>query len=134
MSALADALAAAQSRAVAALGKQYVGGQLHEDEVRVLLDGIGLNDPTDRDHWIAALNIIRDTGATLPNGDAPAQRKEPATAAQRERIKRDVEKLHGDAAATTLASEPTLTKAQASEIISSIVAGSFDLERWAVPF
>ena len=41
MSALADALAQAQTRAVAALGKQYVGGQLDSDAVRIALDSVG---------------------------------------------------------------------------------------------
>jgi hypothetical protein len=83
-----------------------------------------------------ALDLIRQTGAELPreNGGGKQRQDEPATTAQRERIKRDVAKLHGEDAAAALASEPTLTKAQASEIISSIVAGTFELDRWAVPF
>ncbi len=47
MTALADALTAAQSRAVAALGKQYVGGTMDEDAVRIALDSVGLSDPAD---------------------------------------------------------------------------------------
>lgn len=136
MSALAEALEQVQRRAVAALAKQYVGRQLDADAVRIALDSIGCTDPTDTERWLNALDLIRETGAELPreNGGGKQRQDEPATTAQRERIKRDVAKLHGEDAAAALASEPTLTKAQASEIISSIVAGTFELDRWAVPF
>ena len=133
MTALADALTAAQTRAVAALGKQYVGGTMDEDAVRIALDSIGLQDPADTNRWLAALTIIRETGASLPreNGAAPEAK---ATDAQRKRIRDDVTKLHGAEVAENIAGEPSLTKAQASEIISSIVAGTFDVTKWAVPF
>lgn len=129
MTALADALVQAQSRAVAALGKQYVGGQLHEDEVRVMLDGIGLNDPTDRDHWIAALNIIRDTGAQLPSEPNGDKRPDPMTPAQKSLIDRLVAEKNVPA--------PDLeqrTKQEAHEIIDTLKAGTYDPVKWSIPF
>ena len=134
MSALADALVQAQTRAVAALGKQYVGGTLEDAEVRQALEEIGLTDPTDTDRWLACLNVIQATGAALPRENGAAPKEAPATQAQRDRIKRDLVPLHGPDAAAAISGEPSLTKAQASAIISSLVAGTFELDKWAVPF
>lgn len=137
MTALADALVAAQRRAVAAIEKQYAAGRIEAETVRERLDSIGLTDTVDQDRILAALDTIMEYGASVPaepaqNGSERPQ--EPATAAQRERIKRDVAKLHGDEAAADISSDPSLTKAQASELIGSIVDGKFELEKWRVPF
>ena len=137
MSALADALVAAQRRALAAVEKQYAAGKLEPEQVREQLDAIGLSDTVDVDRLLAALDLIRDYGATLPGEPAPssgAKPDEPATPAQRKRISDDVKRLYDEATAEKVSGEPSLTKAQASEIISSIVAGTFDLGKWAVPF
>lgn len=135
MTALADALVQAQSRAVAALGKAAVHGEITEDELRAALDEIGLTDKIDQEYWIACLKTIKVLGASVPTNGAQAQPKqEPATQAQRERIKRDLLPLHGEDAAQHIASEPSLTKQQASEIIDQVKAGTFELERWWTPF
>jgi hypothetical protein len=81
VSALADALAAAQSRAVAALGKQYASGTMDEEELRAALTEIGQTDPADTAQWVAALDIIRATGAALPRENGK-QSDEAATDAQ----------------------------------------------------
>ena len=136
MTALADALVAGQRRAVAAIEKQYTAGKIEAETVRERLDLIGLTDTVDQDRLVAALDTIMEYGAALPaEPTTPAERPpERATQAQRDRIKRDVAKLHGDDAAAAVASEPSLTKGQASEIIDSIVKGTFNLEKWYVPF
>lgn len=137
MTALADALVAAQRRALAAIEKQYTAGKIEAETVRERLDLIGLTDTVDQDRLVAALDTIMEYGAALPAEPVatPAERPpEPATPPQRERIKRDVARLHGDDAAAAVASEPSLTKGQASEIIDSIVKGTFNLEKWYVPF
>ena len=121
MTPLSDALVAAQSRAVAALGKQYVGGQLDSDVVRIALDGIGLNDPTDTERWLKALDILRVTGAAIPtNGDTTPQEK-PASPAQKSLI----DKLCSERGMPTPSGYPRLFT-EASAIIDKIKAGSTD--------
>lgn len=86
MSALADALVAAQRRALAAVEKQYAAGKLEPDAVREKLTAIGLTDDVDADRLIAALDLIREYGAPLPaeptNGSAPKPEDVAATDAQ----------------------------------------------------
>ena len=136
MSALADALVAAQRRAVAAIEKQYAAGRIEPDVVIDKLNAVGLTDTVDQERLLAALDTIMEYGAALPaepqNGSERPQ--EPATDAQRARIKRDIAPKHGDDAAVHISSEPSLTKAQASEIIDSIAKGTFELEKWWIPF
>jgi len=119
MSALAEALVAAQTRAVAALGKQYVGGTLDSDAVRIALDSVGLSDPADTARWLSALDIIRETGAPLPNGDAPTNEK-PSSLAQRNLI----DKLCDERGIVKPQSHPRLF-AEASAIIDKIKRGAF---------
>ena len=137
MSALADALVAAQRRAVAAIEKQYAAGRIEPDVVIDKLNAVGLTDTVDQERLVAALDTIMEYGASVPaepsqNGSERPQ--EPATDAQRARIKRDVARLHGDDAATHISTEASLTKTQASEIIDGIAKGTFELEKWWVPF
>lgn len=120
MSALADALVAAQSRAVAALGKQYVGGQLDSDAVRIALDSVGLNDPADTERWLSALDILRATGATMPNGDAPHPNEKPSSLAQRNLI----DKLCDERGIVKPQTHPRLF-VEASAVIDAIKAGRF---------
>jgi GTP cyclohydrolase III len=127
ISALADALVAAQSRAVAALGKQYASGTMDEDELRAALTEIGQNDPADTSQWIAALDIIRATGAALPRENG-AQKDEHATEAQVKLI-RSLADTKGFAMPTL-----PLSKEQAHEIIDTMKAGTYDAGKWAVPF
>lgn len=128
MSALADALAAAQARAVGALAKQYVSGQVDEEALRAALNGIGLNDPADTSQWVAALDIIAATGAALPRENGAKPKDEPATEAQMALVKR----LCGEKGQPE--PDPPLTKAQAHEVIDTLKAGTYDAGRWSVPF
>lgn len=120
MSALAEALVAAQARAVAALGKQYVGGQLDSDAVRIALDSVGMNDPADTERWLNALDILRATGATMPNGDTPHERERPSSPAQRSLIDKMC-----DERGIVKPQTPPRTFAEASAVIEKIKAGSF---------
>ena len=121
MSALADALAQAQTRAVAALGKQYVGGTLDSDAVRIALDSVGLTDPADTERWLNALDILRATGATMPaNGDAPKTER-PSSPAQHGLI----DKLCDERGITRPQAMPR-TFAEASAVIDKIKAGTFN--------
>jgi hypothetical protein len=131
MTVLSDALTAAQARAVAALAKRYVGGTLAEDETpEQVLRGIGLADPTDTAHLIAAWDFLRDSGVDAPTEQAPRAEApaEPASEKQWEFIS-DLCKQKS----APLPHEP-LTKVQASEIIGDLQAGTYDSDKWAVPF
>lgn len=130
LSALADALAAAQSRAVAALGKQYVSGTVDAETVRADLESVGLADEVDTNRLLAAWDILRSAGAAAPgeqaaSGDGPR----PISNAQRTFI--------GDLVKRANVPAPDLagiTFEQASEMISTLKAGTYDPDKWAVPF
>jgi len=133
MSALAEALAAAQARAVAALAKQYVGGAIDADTVRADLESVGLTDDVDTARLLAAWDILKSAGASAPseqrpaNGDAPKP-DDKATDAQLALIAKLV--------AEKKAAPPDLpiTKAAAHEIIDSLKKGTYDADKWSVPF
>ena len=136
MTALADALVAAQRRALAAAEKHFVAGRIDADELTALLDAMGLTDAVDQERLIASLSAIQLYGAAMPSTPANGAEKPPekATQAQRDRVKRDLVPLVGEDAAGAIATDPALTTPQASEIIDSVRAGTFNLEAWAVPF
>lgn len=139
MTALSDALAAAQARALSALAKSYVTSSPEDDDamqsqkelVRATLDEIGCRDSVEQDQWLAALDVLRAAGANVPaeqrtNGAKPEDEK--ATDAQWKLIKRLC-----DERSVPYPSEP-ITKAQAHEIIDTLKAGSYDADKWSVPF
>ena len=131
MTALADALVAAQRRALAAVEKQYAAGKIDKDEVREDLRAIGLTDEVDTDRLLAALDRISMYGASLPSEPAtPAAQTgtEKASDAQLALIARLVKErnLSGP--------DLPLTKAQAHEVIDALKAGTYDAAQWVVPF
>ena len=132
MTALSDALAATQARAVAALAKRYVGGTLGEDDTpEEVLRRIGLADPTDTAHLIAAWDFLRESGAEPPTETAPAREapdQQPASDKQWTFLR----KLADEKGAT--APDGPLSKAQASEAIDELQAGTYDPDKWTVPF
>ena len=131
MSALAEALVAAQRRALQAVEKQYVAGKLDHDGACTCLNLIGLNDEVDQDRLFFALDMIRDYGAALPseptNGAAEKQ-TEKATDAQLSLITRLV------AEKQVTAPDKPLTKLEAHEVIDTLKAGTYDPAKWSVPF
>jgi hypothetical protein len=131
VSALAEALVAAQRRALAAVEKQYAAGKLETDDVRAKLTAIGLADDVDADRLIAALDLIREYGAALPaepaNGGAP-KGPEPATDAQLALIARLVSEKN------VTGPDHPVTKQEAHAIIDSLKNGSYDPATWRVPF
>lgn len=132
MSALAEALVAAQSRAVAALGKQYVGGAIDDETVRADLESIGLTDDVDTARLLAAWDVLRSAGAAAPGEQRAATTGEKpddkATDAQLALIAKLV--------AEKKAAPPDLpiTKTAAHEIIDTLKAGTYDPDKWSVPF
>jgi hypothetical protein len=130
VSALADALVAAQRRALAAVEKQYAAGKLEADDVRSKLSDIGLTDDVDADRLIAALDMIREYGAALPSEPTNGAAKQPekATDAQLALIAKLVSEKN------VTGPDLPVTKAQAHEIIDGLKNGSYDPASWRVPF
>ena len=130
---LADALVAAQRRALDAVQKQYAAGRIEADAVRDKLNAVGLTDTVDQDRLVAALDTIMEYGAPLPaepaaptNGEKPPEK---ATDAQRALIKKLVVEKNVPAPDY----EP-LSKQDAHAIIDSLKAGTYDPVRWSIPF
>ena len=130
MTALSDALQAAQSRAVAALGKSYLSGQIDRENVTQSLEAVGLRDQVDREQWLAALDVLREHGAQPPAEQAAKRNGEPeqATDAQWKYLR-----TLADERKMTAPAGP-LTKEQASTVIEQLKSGSYDPDAWAVPF
>lgn len=131
MTALAEALLAAQRQAIGALSKAYVAGTLDEDGVTTGLEAIGATDVTDRQHLLNALEILQNLGAPAPRATQPE-------------TKRDGTDLASDAQLTLLrkvadergyvAPDYHLTKANASKVIDEMKAGTYNPDEWTVPF
>jgi hypothetical protein len=139
VSALAEALVAAQRRALAQLEKEFVRSVQEDADERAggfrdALTAIGLTDRLDVESLIACLEVLRVTGGALPaeptNG-ARSPETEKATDAQLALIARLVkEKAIPELQTPGL----PVTKAQAHEIIDTLKAGTYDAEKWAIPF
>jgi hypothetical protein len=82
VSALAEALVAAQRRALSAMEKQYVAGKLDPETAVETMDAIGCTDEIDQGRLLSALDVIGKYGAQLPseptNGGEPKP-PEPAS-------------------------------------------------------
>ncbi len=134
MSALAEALVAAQRRALVALEKSYVHlGDAEDgpgrDALRNALDTIGCTDKVEQDQLIACLEVIRAMGGDVPTAPTNGGGPKLISDAQRTFI--------GDLVKRAGVSAPDLaglTHEQASELISSLKAGTYDPAKWSVPF
>jgi hypothetical protein len=122
VSALADALVAAQFRAVAALGKQYVGGTIDADTVRADLESVGLTDEVDVTRLIAAWDILHSAGAPAPSEQSGngKVKDEAATDAQLTLVRKLAQEKNQQVP------DGPFTKAQAHEIIDTMKAGTYD--------
>ena len=67
MSALTEALVAAQAKALAALEKAYVANAFEDDRMREQLDAIGCTDAVDQEFLIQSLDVLRTYGAPAPS-------------------------------------------------------------------
>jgi hypothetical protein len=127
--ALSDALRASQAKAVAALGRRYVRGERepNPDEYLDQFAGMGLTDDISAKHLLASWLVLRIEGEQPPVEQAQ-RRVEPATDAQWARIRRDCD------ARSLVAPSGPLSKSAASEVIEAIAAGTYDPEKYDVPF
>lgn len=127
MTALSDALDAAQRRSLAALQKAYHAGQLDAETCVTKLNACGITDPVDIGLLVANLDVLREHGAELPAEPKPTT-DEPASDKQLAYIAKLCDEKG------VVAPDPPLSKAQASEIIDQLQAGSYDPDKWTVPF
>jgi hypothetical protein len=131
VSALAEALVAAQRRAITQLEKVYVAGGFEDARMHELLDAMGCADAVDQDHLIAALDTIRAYGGPLPNAPAnggEAKPPEKASDAQLALIADLVKRKN------LTAPDLPLTKVDASAIITSMQSDTYDAAKWQLPF
>lgn len=135
MSALAEALVAAQRRALSAVSKTYVHSPLsaaeldgEKERVRAIMDAIGCTDTVEQGQLLAALDVIRATGAQLPSEPeaSAVKQPDPASEAQLGLIKRLTNEKG------VYAPDGPLTKEQAHEVIDTLKAGTYDAEKWTV--
>lgn len=130
MSALAEALLAAQRSAIGAMGKPYIAGAIDVADVEDRLRAIGATDQTDSRYLLSAWDTIREFGAQPPpaTGQAPPTEPEPAS----ERQTAFITKLAEDRG--VVAPDGPLTKEQASKVIEQLKAGTYNPDEWTVPF
>jgi hypothetical protein len=128
--ALTDALRASQAKAVAALGKAYIRRDDEPDDelFRALLLKIGLDDEVAIGFLLQGWSVLREYREPAPAEAAPQRKVEPATDAQWARIRRDCD------ARSLVAPSGPLSKSAASEVIEAIAAGTYDPDKYDVPF
>jgi len=66
MTPLSDALTTAQRRALAALEKAYVAGQVDAEAFTACLEACGISDPIDVAFLLSALDVLREWGVQAP--------------------------------------------------------------------
>lgn len=129
MSVLADALAAAQTRAVAAIGKALVAGRIDQEQADLELVQAGCSDETDRAALLAALALVAKHGAQPPAEPRPTVDRSKLTDAQAAFIDRLVKEKGVE--------PPDLagvSRDQASKLIGELQNGTYDPARWSIPF
>ncbi len=133
MSALSDALRAAQAQTLAAMQRAYLAQVIDPPEALILMDKIGCTDEVDRRHLMGALEALSRLGvqgqAQTPANGSQAE-SEPERASERQLA--FIAKLAD--AANTVAPDVPLTKDQASEVISALKAGTYNSDTYTVPF
>jgi hypothetical protein len=128
MTALAEALAAAQAKALSALEKAYVRDAITLEQFVARMTEIGCADTVDQALLLAALDTLKEHGQTEPSYTEKRQTEKP-TEAQTSYIG----KL-ADERGFTAPDLAGVTRAQASEIIDSLRNGTYDQSKWEIPF
>jgi hypothetical protein len=129
MTALSDALTAAQAKAIAALERAYLHGMIDQGELSTALAAIGARDVLEQGELFACLDVLVEYGAAAPAEQAPVTRTPVASKAQLgliERLRRERGFEPHDF--------PGLTSEQASEIIDALKRGTYDPAQWEAPF
>jgi hypothetical protein len=131
MSALAEALVAAQRRALSAVEKAYVAGQLDAESASARLNECGITDPVDLAYLLASLDVLKEWGAAVPAEPNGAEPKK-ATEGQ---IKYALDLFKGRSY-PALAEQDirALTSDRASQLIEALKGNSYNPDEWDVPF
>lgn len=135
MTALAEALLAAQRQAIGALSKAYVnatGDEPNREALCESLDEIGCTDTVDQAHLLAALDLLRLYGVPAPKATQAEPKPDPETEPATERQMAFLASLADEKG--TLAPDGPLTKAQASQAITELQNGPYDPDKWRAPF
>lgn len=131
MSALTEALVAAQARAINAVSKAYLASHIDRDEANDELQTVGATDDVDRTALLDALDTIKRYGAQAPGEPAANGERQRATQKQLDYLRKLVTDANDQAPTEWIG---YLSKDEASKAIEQIKAGSFDINDWQVPF
>jgi hypothetical protein len=129
MTALSDALTAAQAKAISALERAYLHGMIDQGDLSTALAAIGARDVLEQGELFACLDVLVEYGAAAPAEQGPTRQDATATAPQRDLIA----KLRGERGLEPY-DYPGITKQQASEIITALQRGTYDPAQWEAPF
>ncbi len=128
MTALADALRAAQAQAIATLSKAYLAEATTHLALVEQLDAIGCTDKIEQGQLVAALDTLHSFGGQAPEPTKPDTSHEPASDKQLAFLRDLADK------AQTVAPDGPLTREQASKAIDQLKAGTYNPDEWTVPF
>ncbi len=133
--ALAEALVAAQRRAVTVLEKAYVAGAFADDALREQLDALGCSDAVDQGYLVHALDVLRAYGGPLPTEPRPsAEPTEPLKATDAQVKLAQSLFQRADLVPLAEADLRNLPRERVSQLIESLKAGTYDASTWDVPF
>lgn len=131
MTALADALSAAQARAMNAIQKAYLAGKIDREAADSQLQTVGATDDVDRAALLDALDTIQHYGAQAPQEKQNGGGKVHASDKQKDYLRKLVTDGNDQAPTEWIG---YLSKDEASKAIEDIKAGRFDINDWQVPF
>ena len=132
MTPLSDALTTAQRRALAALEKAYVAGELEGESFAGALSAFGISDPIDVAFLLAALDVLSEWGVTEPTMGERVIGERKATEGQ---VRFIVDLLkRGQRGPLAEADLRALTFERASQLIDALKNERYKPEDWDVPF
>ena len=128
MTALAEALLAAQRQAIGAASKAFVAGALNETEFLAALDDVGATDTVEQGYLLASLHLARKLGTSAPAVANGKPESDLASEAQM-RLLHKVANERG-----FIPPDYQLTKDVASRVIDEMKAGTYNADSYSVPF
>ena len=131
MSALAEALVAAQRRALASLEKAFIAERIDSEAFHIQLHAMGITDDIDIGYLATSLAVMREWGASPPaetNGNEPRKASDAQVALIVDLLKR------GNHAPLSEADIRSLPLERASALITDLKLGRYDPAKWDVPF
>jgi hypothetical protein len=136
VSALAEALVAAQRRSLATLEKAYVAGAIEAEPMIGAMESCGITDAVDRAFLIASLDVLKEWGVTAPTMTERLAREngEPKKATEGQ-VSYIVDLLkRGNHGPLDEGDLRALTFDRASQLIDALKSGSYKPDEWDVPF